>query len=87
MSRASETPKTPGRALALASPRPNSRPSMARPSVRSDFLSQLIAERNRLPPQRNARRASPATAVDAYRSGRDMAVARMPQGYRTTIIA
>ncbi|MHB1103059.1 MAG: hypothetical protein ACYC0C_09885 [Devosia sp.] len=51
------------------------------------FLSQLIAERHHLPPQRARRRAPIAQAVDAYRIGGGIATIRMPAGYRKTVVA
>lgn len=53
----------------------------------ADFLSQLIAERDHLPPQRARRRASPGAAVDAYQTGAKAAVRRLPPGYRRTVVA
>ena len=52
----------------------------------ADFLSQLIAEHQHLPPQRERRRATVGVAVDAYANGTNIAVRRMPAGYRTTVI-
>lgn len=66
--------------------------SAARPAFHgiapgADFLSQLIAERQHLPPQRARRRAPIAQAVAAYRIGGNATLVRMPAGYRTTIVA
>lgn len=51
------------------------------------FLSQLIAERHRLAPQRAKRRVPIAQAVDAYRIGGSVTSVRMPAGYRKTVVA
>ncbi len=58
-----------------------------RGSVSSVFLSQLIAERHNLSPQREKRRAPVDQAVSAYHQGAQIAVRRLPQGYRKTIVA
>lgn len=52
----------------------------------ADFISQLIAERQHLPPQRARRRVPIGEAVAAYASGAHIADRRMPPGYRKTII-
>ena len=70
-------------ALAPAAPRP----SLASFAPSAAFVSQLIAARDRLPPQRERRTASAARAVGAYRSGAGIAVKRMPEGYRKTVVA
>lgn len=63
------------------------RPSLLRIGTPAPFVSQLIAERDHLPPQRAHRRASAQGAVGAYAEGARVAVKRMPLGYRTTIVA
>ncbi len=74
-----------GRFLVSISPgHVGSRPLLLRADTGASFISQLIAERQHLPPQRQRRRASIDTAVDAYRTG--AAIARMPLGYRKTKI-
>jgi hypothetical protein len=65
---------------------PRERLRIAVPSASVDFLSQLIAERQHLPPQRERRRAPVGEAVTAYDRGARIAVRRMPAGYRTTIV-
>jgi hypothetical protein len=45
------------------------------------FVSQLIAERDRLPPQRQRRQAPVATAIDAYRQGERRDRRHLPQGF------
>lgn len=62
------------------------RPSLSRNQNMAAFVSQLIAERARLAPQRERRRATPEGAIDAYASGASIAVKRMPAGYRTTVV-
>lgn len=51
------------------------------------FLSQLIAERDHLPPQRQRRRAPLPVAVASYATTAARAVPRLPPGYRRTLIA
>jgi hypothetical protein len=63
------------------------RPSLASIAPDATFLSQLIAEHEHLPAQRARRRAPIGTALNAYDSGGQIAVRRMPQGYRTTVLA
>lgn len=63
------------------------RPSLLRSETTAAFVSQLIAERARMAPQRARRRATPEGAIGAYASGAKIAVKRMPMGYRTTIVA
>lgn len=65
---------------------PHERLRVATPSPSVDFLSQLIAERHHLPPQRERRRAPVGEAVNAYANGGRIAVRRVPAGYRTTIV-
>lgn len=52
----------------------------------ADFISQLIAENQHLPPQRQRRRAPVGVAVDAYAAASRSAVRRLPAGYRKTMI-
>lgn len=47
------------------------------------FVSQLIAERDRLP----AKSESMGTALGAYEAGEQMDVRRVPAGYRKTVVA
>lgn len=63
------------------------RPSLARSTPTAAFVSQLLAARDRLPPQRMRRMSTPQTAIGAYGKAARTTVRRMPQGYRTTIIA
>ena len=51
-----------------------------------EFVSQLIAARDRLPPQRNCRTNTAEGAVGAYGMGMRMADRRMPLGYRKTVV-
>ncbi len=62
------------------------RAALSRPGPSADFISQLIAERNHLPPQRQRRRATMSDALDAYDSTAAQAVGRLPPGYRTTLL-
>jgi len=63
------------------------RPSLQRSETTAAFISQLLAERNRMAPQRARRRNSAEGAVGAYAAGARVAVKRMPMGYRTSIVA
>lgn len=63
------------------------RPSFYRAAPKAAFLSQLIAERHHLAPQRARRRAPVAQAVSAYATGSSATVLRMPAGYRRTVVA
>jgi hypothetical protein len=65
---------------------PGQRLTLVHTPAPADFLSQLIAERQHLAPQRERRRAPVGQAVDAYANGGRIAVRRMPVGYRTTIV-
>ncbi|HWV20531.1 MAG TPA: hypothetical protein VN036_05855 [Devosia sp.] len=62
------------------------RPSLAWSAPTAAFVSQLIAAREHLPPQRERRTASVDRAVGAYRQGAGIAVRRMPEGYRKTVV-
>ena len=52
----------------------------------AEFISQLIAERDHLPPQRARRRASVLVAVTSYDAAAAQAVPRLPPGYRRTLV-
>lgn len=80
----SET-KTGGLPVLIGAPRP--RPSLQRNQTAAAFVSQLLAERDHLPPQRSRRRGSAEGAIGAYSNGAKIAVKRMPMGYRTSIVA
>ena len=53
----------------------------------ADFISQLIAERDRLPPQRERRRVTVETALGAYAAVAASGARPLPPGYRTTRLA
>ena len=55
--------------------------------VSSDFASQLIAARDRLPVQRQKRRASEGDALRVYDHTARLSERRMPVGYRLTVSA
>jgi len=59
-------------------------PAPVEPRSDADFLSQLIAERQQLGPQRERRRASIGAATRTYATGANIAVRRVPAGYRTS---
>jgi hypothetical protein len=63
------------------------KPSLARSASGAAFVSQLIAARDNLPPQRSRRIGSAERAIGAYRNGARMTERRMPMGYRKTIVA
>jgi hypothetical protein len=62
-------------------------PSRKRSEIAAPFVSQLLAERNDLPPQRARRGNTAEGAIGAYASGARIAIKRMPAGYRTSIVA
>lgn len=62
------------------------KPTLARLSPTASFVSQLIAEKHHMSPQRDKRRGSVDTAVDAYAAKAASTVVRMPTGYRKTVI-
>ena len=59
-------------------------PSFSRVEMDTSFVSQLIAERDRLPPQRLRRRATLGVALDAYRQSERSDAPRLPQGFFRT---
>ena len=61
------------------------KPGLTRIAPPAAFLSQLIAERYHMATQRQRRRASVDVAVATYRTGGDVAVRRLPVGYRTKL--
>ena len=73
-------------ALPVASGKTAARPSLARSAPNAEFVSQLIAARDRLETQRPRRRDTPEAATSAYRKGARIAERRMPAGYRTTVV-
>ena len=74
-----------GLPMAMEAARP--RPSLKRSDIAAPFVSQLLAERANLPPQRARRRSTAEGAVGAYADGAKIAIKRMPMGYRTSIVA
>ena len=81
-----ETDASPAGLPMVIAPRPP-RPSLQRAAPRAAFLSQLIAERQHLAPQRARRRVRVAQAVNAYAWGGRATAVRMPAGYRRTVVA
>ena len=63
------------------------RPSLAWSAPTAAFVSQLIAARDHMPTQRVRRTATIERAVGAYSQGSLVAVRRMPEGYRKTVVA
>jgi hypothetical protein len=72
--------------LVGGTPTPRDHLRLAHAAPHADFISQLIAERQHLPPQRARRRAPMGEALAAYASGARIADRRIPPGYRKTII-
>jgi hypothetical protein len=71
--------------MVIGTPRP--RPSLRRSETTAAFVSQLLAERGNLAPQRARRRGNAEGAIGAYADGAKAAIKRMPVGYRTSIVA
>lgn len=61
--------------------------SSYRGSPKAAFLSQLIAERHHLATQRAKRQAPVGEALRTYDAGGNIAVRRLPPGYRMSIDA
>ena len=61
--------------------------SANRGGPKAAFLSQLIAERHHLAPQRARRRAPVAEVLRTYDAGGRMAIRRLPPGYRLWVEA
>lgn len=70
--------------VAIEPPRQRLVASLPNP-FQSGFVSQIIAERQHLPPQRQIYRASFDVAVQCYAEGAQKAVKRIPAGYRRTL--
>ncbi len=60
------------------------RSALFRHKVPADFLSQLIAERNRMAAQREKRRAPASVAASVYSASGRIARPLMPAGYGHT---
>lgn len=82
---ASSETKPAGLPMLIGTARP--RPSLLRNPTAAAFVSQLLAERNNLAPQRARRRGNAEGAIGAYSDGAKVSMKRMPPGYRTTIVA
>ena len=54
---------------------------------RAAFISQLLAERHHLPPQRERRRAPVEVAISSYDAALRQAIRRLPPGYRRNLSA
>jgi hypothetical protein len=50
------------------------------------FISQLIAERHHMAPQRERRRATMAVAVGSYAATQEQSLRRLPPGYRKAML-
>lgn len=64
------------------------RPSLVRigGGTGAAFVSQLLAARDRLGPQREHWRAPPEAALGAYRASAASAIRRLPKGHRKTLV-
>ncbi|MHA6300256.1 hypothetical protein [Devosia sp. CAU 1758] len=62
------------------------RPSLARSAAGAAFVSQLLAARAHMAPQRARRRGTAEGAIGAYGQTALLSQRRMPQGYRKTIV-
>jgi hypothetical protein len=62
------------------------RPSLRRSQTTAAFVSQLLAARENLAPQRQRRRGTVEGALGAYSAGANISVVRMPVGYRKTVV-
>jgi hypothetical protein len=80
----SDQSETDRRGLLLLAGPATQHPSLARSVPTAAFVSQLIAARDRLSPQRTRRLETSAGAVGAYGRGAVIADRRMPMGYRKT---
>ena len=81
------TTETQSNALPVPVSAAGAKPSLLRNPTAAAFVSQLLAERANLPPQRARRRGNAEGAIGAYASGAKVAIKRMPMGYRTSIVA
>ena len=72
--------------LPVALDLPTGRRWKERSLPRAAFISQLIAERQHLPVQRQRRRSTVNVALDAYEATERNSVLRMPPGYRKTLL-
>jgi hypothetical protein len=63
------------------------RPGHAPIPPAATFLSQLIAERDHMAPQRSRRRAPVATALLSYHGTAILTPPRLPPGYRKSLLA
>ena len=61
--------------------------SAYRGTPKAAFLSQLIAERHHMAPQRARRQAPVADVLRTYDAGGKIAVKRLPAGYRMDVDA
>jgi hypothetical protein len=61
--------------------------SSYRGESRASFLSQLIAERHHMAPQRVRRQAPVEQVLQTYDAGGKIAIRRLPPGYRMDIDA
>jgi hypothetical protein len=79
--------ETGDKALPVPLALPGPRPSLAFSAPSAAFVSQLIAARAHLAPQRPRRIGTAEGAVGAYGQAARLGERRMPQGYRKTVVA
>ena len=75
----------PGLPMLIEASRP--RPSLARSQTGAAFVSQLLAARANLAPQRQRRRGTNEGAIGAYADSARTAIKRMPAGFRKSVVA
>lgn len=73
-------------ALPVATEARAPRPSLARSSADAAFVSQLLANRDRMAAQRHRRSGSNERAIGAYANSARMGERRMPAGFRRTVV-
>lgn len=64
----------------------NRRVTDARVVPAAPFVSHVLAGHLRVAPERNRKPGAVDGAVGAYASGAQVAVVRLPKGYRTTVV-
>jgi hypothetical protein len=75
------TAHVPGTAVAVIRAADAGKPSTARTAPSPDFLSHMLAARDRLPAQRARRQAPLKQALGAYAEARDRGRPRLPPGF------
>ncbi|HTJ56738.1 MAG TPA: hypothetical protein VL418_04130 [Devosiaceae bacterium] len=81
----SGSPAPESRALTILPDEPSTHRGGGAAPAGAAFVSQLIAERQHLPPQRERRRAPLATALCSYEATERQTIRRLPPGYRKSL--